>query len=358
MGATERPISPGQGGPRILLTGDIGKAFLDADDIAAGRCEVRANILDAIDAASKGGFTAIGVVTSGTSGKLRSALKALRDSCEARIILLVQMSEEPKAIELIGSSSNGSSVADDYLICPIRFSALVFRVSHFSESVSAASRGGVEAEAAGGVDGAAEERMRRLEELATEDDLTGMKNRRYIWEFARQIIDRAGKENGQVTLLVFDVDNLKHYNDLYGHLAGDEILKQAAVLIRRCCREHDVVGRIGGDEFAVIFWDEPGRKSGGAKSERRSARADHPAEAVYIAKRFVKELKKAELDMLGPKGKGVLAISGGLASYPRDGATIEELFEQADRALLEAKRSGKDRIYLVGKPQNDISDIE
>jgi two-component system cell cycle response regulator len=118
------------------------------------------------------------------------------------------------------------------------------------------------------------------------------------------------------------------------------------------------VGRIGGDEFAVVFWDDPRRESGGPRSERRSARADHPAEAIYIAKRFVRELEKAELNLLGPEGKGVLAISGGLASFPRDGSTIGELFEKADRALLEAKRSGKNRIYLVGKPQNDIADIE
>ena len=193
------------------------------------------------------------------------------------------------------------------------------------------------------------ERMRQLERLATEDDLTGMKNRRYIWEFARQVVERADRTGGQVTLLVFDVDNLKHYNDIYGHAAGDEILKQAAVLIRRCCLGHDVVGRIGGDEFAVIFWDDPSRAAGGAEEERRSARAEHPAEAISIAKRFVQELGKAELDLLGPEGKGVLAISGGLATYPRDGSTIEEIFEQADRALLEAKRSGKNRIYLVGQ---------
>jgi len=141
-------------------------------------------------------------------------------------------------------------------------------------------------------------------------------------------------------------------------------LKQAAVLMRRCCRSHDVVGRIGGDEFAVIFWDDPQRKRAAAPSksqERRSANADHPAEAIIIAKRFVKELSKAEfstLGGLGPEGKGVLTISGGLASFPRDGQTIEVLFQQADKALLEAKRSGKNRIYLVGKPQSNITEIE
>ena len=62
--------------------------------------------------------------------------------------------------------------------------------------------------------------------------------------------------------------------------------------------------------------------------------------------------------MLGPEGKGVLTISGGLASFPRDGSNIQELFGQADKALLEAKRSGKDRIYLVGKPNSDIADVQ
>jgi diguanylate cyclase len=221
-----------------------------------------------------------------------------------------------------------------------------------------------------------ETRIRYLERFATEDDLTGLKNRRYIREFARQIVERAKREDGQVTLLVFDIDNFKHYNDLYGHATGDEILKQAAVLVRHCCRSHDVVGRIGGDEFAVVFWDEAWHiptETRDKTCERRSAFTDHPTEALAITKRFIKELEKAELsslDDLGPEGKGLLTISGGLASFPRDGQTSRELFEQADKALLEAKRSGKNRIYLVGqpprlptqggaadKPQNDITKI-
>ena len=201
-------------------------------------------------------------------------------------------------------------------------------------------------------------RIKQLEKLATEDELTGLKNRRYIWEFSRQVIEHAGKENGRVTLLIFDIDNFKHYNDVYGHLAGDEVLKQAAVLMRRCCRGHDVVGRIGGDEFAVVFWDRQSTEVRSQKAEnRRQTLAEHPKEAIFIAKRFRRELGKAELHLLGPEGKGVLTISGGLASFPRDGPTIQELFQQADKALLEAKRSGKNRIYLVGKPQNDIADL-
>jgi PleD family two-component response regulator len=157
---------------------------------------------------------------------------------------------------------------------------------------------------------------------------------------------------------VFDIDNFKHYNDVYGHLAGDGILREVAVLMRRCCRPHDVVGRIGGDEFAAVFWDDPHRAAGEVSRERRSAAAEHPTEAISVIKRFQQALGNADLHLLGPRGEGVLTISGGLASFPRDGATVQELFERADQALLEAKRSGKNRIYLVGECQSDIADIE
>jgi len=361
---------------KILLVGDISRAFLDTGAITKLPCEVRTNMLDAVDAAAKNSFRAICVVMSGMSAKLSSALKALREeNCEAKIILLVRMCEEPVAIQLVGSASNGTNVADDYLICPIHFSYLVSRISYLVGGTPGASRDvstQAETAAPAAVDAATEMKIKQLEKLATEDDLTGLKNRRYIWEFSRQMIERAKKDNGRVTLLVFDIDNFKHYNDVYGHLAGDEVLRQAAVLMRWCCREHDVVGRIGGDEFAVVFWDELQRKSVDPEAssavvrrpvpdvvletERRSAMADHPKEAIFIAERFRRELKRAELHLLGPEGKGVLTISGGLASFPRDGSAVQELFQQADRALLEAKRSGKNRIYLVGKPQNNIAD--
>ncbi len=338
---------------KVLLVGDIGRAFLDADAARQLPCEIHGNMTDAIDAAAKNNFAAIAVVISGTRTKLSSALKALRDANRtAKIVLLAHMYEEPIAIQLVGSTSNGAPLADDYLVCPIQ-------ADRFYESVVSTSpqqKPGLIAPVP--VGRPTETRIKRLEKLATEDDLTGLKNRRYIWEFARQIIEHAKKENGRVTLLIFDIDDFKHYNDVYGHSAGDEILKQAAVLMRRCCRPHDVIGRIGGDEFAVVFWDDPKRKTPAEQTERRSATVDHPREAIFVAKRFRKELGKAEFHLLGPEGKGVLTISGGLASFPRDGSTMQQLFRQADTALLDAKRSGKNRIYLVGRPQSDIADVE
>jgi diguanylate cyclase (GGDEF)-like protein len=349
-------------GGKILLIGDISRAFLDVNAAKEARSEIYADMEQALDIAAKKNFAVIAIIMSGISAKLSSDLKALRDNSDAKIILLAQMYEEPIAIHLVNSAYNGSSLADDYLICPVK--PETFYESIIPMYIGTDQRSKTKTAPSATIDTTTETRIRYLERLATEDDLTGLKNRRYIWEFSRQIIEYAKKENGRVTLLVFDVDDLKKYNDIYGHQAGDEILKQAAVLMRRCCRGHDVVGRVGGDEFAAIFWDDPQQERAAALAndqERRSAHADHPAEAITIAKRFVKELSKAEFSAfsgLGPEGKGVLTISGGLASFPRDGQTIEQLFQQADKALLEAKRSGKNRIYLVGKPQSDIADID
>jgi diguanylate cyclase (GGDEF)-like protein len=398
MSAVNKHISRYPDARKILLVGDLSMAFLDVNAATETRSEICTDMRQALEITAKknelghpADFAAIAIVMSGISARLSTDLKALRDNSDAKIILLAQMYEEPIAIHLVNSIYNGSSLADDYLICPVKPESLY-------ESIKTTEMPGkTEAGRPAPIDTTTEmghhvgyptvARIRYLERLATEDDLTGLKNRRYIWEFARQIIEYAKKENGRVTLLVFDIDDLKKYNDVYGHQAGDEILKQAAVLMRSCCRSHDVVGRIGGDEFAVIFWDDPQQQRAelSRDQERRSTHADHPAEAITIAKRFVKELSSTGLsgtpfsektgkwepsthsgiphvvshfNGLGPEGKGVLTISGGLASFPRDGRTIEELFQQADKALLEAKRSGKNRIYLVGKPQSNITEID
>ena len=350
------PIRSDSDARKVLLIGDVSRALLDPEAVKELPCQVTTNMPDAIEAASKNSFAAVAIVMSGLSSKLSSALKALREvNSSAKIVLLAQMLEEPIAMQLVDAFPSRTSAADDYLICPISAKRL-YELIMYPHGKRA-----VETETQAAVDAAIEKKIRHLEKLATEDDLTGLKNRRYIREFSRQIIEHAIKENGRVTLLIFDIDNFKHYNDVYGHSAGDEILRQAAVLMRRCCRAHDVVGRIGGDEFAVVFWDEPQPKSAGMpaeSAERRSAMAQHPKEVISVAKRFQKELEKAELHLLGPEGKGVLTISGGLASLGDGCSTVQELFEQTDKALLEAKRSGKNRIYLVGRPEGNIADVE
>jgi len=338
---------------KILLIGDAERIFCDAGAVADMSIEVCPDVSAGIEAASKESFSAVcleiqslGIDPGNTLGTLRKVSPA------GRVVLLSQMIEEPLAMRLVGTSFGGGTLADDYLICPIDAGELCEAAGEYAGSES-----GEHIVPAADADGK-DEKLEQLSKLATEDSLTGLKNRRYIWEFSRQIIELSEKQGRAVTLLLFDIDNLKSYNDVYGHVTGDEILKQASVLMSRCCRSHDVVGRIGGDEFAVVFWDRPDSEGSESQSERRRAAAEHPKEAIFIAKRFQRELEKAEFPQLGSKGRGVLTISGGLASFPRDGSTIDELFAQADKALLDAKRSGKNKIYLVGRPRDDIAQIE
>ena len=217
------------------------------------------------------------------------------------------------------------------------------------------------------------ERDESLKRLATVDELTQAYNRRYMEYFLRQIIEQSEDRDTEVTMLLFDIDEFKYYNDTYGHLAGDEILREATRLIRRCCRAHDIVARIGGDEFAVLFWDTGELREPYARNEQeeqieeelannsdttwetepQQSHKHHPQVAMFLSNRFRRALKTNQFPSLGPDARGKLTISGGLACYPYDGQTLEELFAKADEALLSAKRFGKNRIYLVGQPDTE-----
>ncbi len=205
------------------------------------------------------------------------------------------------------------------------------------------------------------QRDEALRHLAMTDELTGAHNRRYLELFVTKIIEQYHQHKTELTLLLFDIDEFKHYNDHYGHSAGDDILRQATRLIRRCCREHDIVARIGGDEFAVLFWDSDRPRQPYPRQEDEQIRhpqaqpahhRPHSEMAMMLINRFRRLMMSNEFPNLGPEVRhGVLTISGGLACYPCDGETVQELLAAADEALLNAKRSGKNRVYLVGQPR-------
>lgn len=342
--------SAGSSEQAVLLVGDAGDAVTDPRQIAELGYRACRDMTEAVTLARAERFERIFVVVSSFGARLESSLRTLRQvSPDSAIVLLAQMYEEPIARRLICSPASLNKPVDDYLICPVDVKSL----TNGRQLVKVPRHRG---QAGFGRGGYPDARIRELERLATEDDLTGLKNRRYVREFLKQIIERAKAEELRVTLLLFDIDNFKHYNDTYGHNVGDMVLKQAAVMMRRCCRAHDVTGRIGGDEFAVIFWDCPARQDKAQpaqepKAERRGADSGHPQEALFISERFRSQISSADFSFLGHEGKGVLTVSGGLASFSSDGMTAEELLEQADKAMLEAKRSGKNQIYLVGKPR-------
>ncbi|HWB54835.1 MAG TPA: GGDEF domain-containing protein [Tepidisphaeraceae bacterium] len=191
----------------------------------------------------------------------------------------------------------------------------------------------------------------QMQKLATTDELTGLANARWFRHFLGTVMESARKRKSPVTLLLYDIDDFKKYNDQYGHGVGDEILKQTAQLMRRCVREHDLVARIGGDEFAVVFWEKQGPRTVRDPHAAPPSTPGRPPQTPQImCKRFQTLLAKHAFSALGPGGQGTLTISGGLATFPWDGRNPEELIEAADKALMfGAKRSGKNSIALVGE---------
>jgi two-component system cell cycle response regulator len=182
---------------------------------------------------------------------------------------------------------------------------------------------------------ALENHLQQLNEMAHKDELTGLWNRRYFTRFFESLLRRAKAERFRVTLLLFDIDDFKTYNDRYGHPAGDEILRESAKLMNAVVRKHDIVARIGGDEFAVIFWDaEPKRNDG----------SEHPVSVCTAARRFQKAICDHRFPKLAEQARDTLTISGGLASFPWDGQTAQQLIETADRMALESKQQGKNAV--------------
>ncbi len=179
-----------------------------------------------------------------------------------------------------------------------------------------------------------------LTRLAMTDHLTGVHNRRYFLREAAKRLEIAAEKLVPATLMVYDIDNFKQYNDTYGHATGDEILREIAKLMIQTTRRHDLVARIGGDEFAVLFCDfGPPRKPG----------SQPPRTAYDLATRFGAAVRTHAFGALGPGAAGTLTISGGLATFPWNGHTIETLLARADEALLAAKARGKNTIYLIGE---------
>jgi diguanylate cyclase (GGDEF)-like protein len=179
------------------------------------------------------------------------------------------------------------------------------------------------------------EQHRQLYSAAFTDSLTGAWNRRYFERFLESAIKDAQRRRQNLTILIFDIDDFKHYNDTYGHPAGDEILTETVRLLRSVVRPSDKVCRIGGDEFAVIFHEPEGPREAGSR---------HPGNIWAIATRFQKQVAAARFPKLGENAKGRLTISGGLATYPWDGHSVDSLVGRADELVLDSKRQGKNAI--------------
>lgn len=165
--------------------------------------------------------------------------------------------------------------------------------------------------------------VKRLEELATSDGLTGLYNKRAMLDMAETKLAAARRFSRKLSIMVVDLDHFKKVNDTHGHDIGDVVLKGLGAILRKTKRSTDVVARFGGEEF-VLLCEETDREG-----------------AVLLAERIREELQKTAFPI--PDGSIGVTCSIGVATYPEAGQDWETLFKAADEALYVSKRSGRNR---------------
>ncbi|MDH5364781.1 MAG: diguanylate cyclase, partial [Dehalococcoidia bacterium] len=164
----------------------------------------------------------------------------------------------------------------------------------------------------------------QAEQRARIDELTGLWNRRHLMERIQIEIGRHSRYGGTFSLVILDLDSFKAFNDRYGHIEGDKLLKQLGTVLRSAIRDADEAFRYGGDEFAIIL-PQTGVKDAREVAER-------------VRHRIASEIKV---------GESPITASLGLASWPMDGIAINEIISAADKALYYAKQSGGDQSQAV-----------
>jgi diguanylate cyclase (GGDEF)-like protein len=174
-------------------------------------------------------------------------------------------------------------------------------------------------------------RLTRTQDDAERDGLTGVYNKRYFENRLAHEIHEAEAKNQTVGLLMLDIDHFKNYNDRNGHLAGDTVLKELGVILGSSVRREDVVARSGGEEFVLLY----------------------PRAGKETALRIADNLRRAveAHDFRHGEGQPLrrVTISGGVACFPEDARSALDLQRAADRALYQAKASGRNRITGADK---------
>lgn len=168
--------------------------------------------------------------------------------------------------------------------------------------------------------------LKIVEKEAITDSLTGLYNRRYLFEKAKVVAQHAITRHSPISVFIFDIDYFKRYNDVNGHAEGDGLLVELSRLIKENSRGTDIVARFGGEEFIVLMPD----------TDKNSA-------WIY-AEKIRKLIEEFSFNNREKQPSGYVSISGGVASFPFDGNSLNAVIRRADEALYESKKSGRNRI--------------
>ncbi len=160
------------------------------------------------------------------------------------------------------------------------------------------------------------------------DALTGLCVRKCFHDEFQKVLATAQASDEPLSLVLMDIDHFKTINDTYGHTAGDEVIRGIAGLISQHAGPEALCGRIGGDEFAILF----------EGTERE--------QALLVVEKIRLEVHTFQLTAGQPAISG-LTVSAGIAAFPIDGRTHPELLRKADQALYRAKAGGRDKVRLA-----------
>lgn len=170
----------------------------------------------------------------------------------------------------------------------------------------------------------------RAEAEAYSDPMTGLCNIRHFWRHLDRELERAQRYGHGCSIALIDIDFFKKYNDRYGHLQGDEVLREAAELFRQQIRNSDIAARYGGEEFVIIM-PETGKEL-----------------AMVVGEKLRKAFESFAFPLQETQPGGSLTISVGIATFPQDAKGDRNLFDKADKALYRAKEEGRNRVVGWG----------